>query len=198
MEAERDSPLPEEDRFACLPGCGLCCSYSVRVTEADRGRLQEARALARAPEPQKTTANGTLALRRVPDFCLFLDSQRRCAVYDHRPQQCRAYPFLWTTYAQVCLGVDFSCPGLGRGEIVPVKQRQPPAESTTKRTRRNSAIGELQRLLRARRRYATPNVLAALGERCLDELAAVWAAAPRMGSCSPFSSLFWCSFRASM
>jgi Fe-S-cluster containining protein len=184
MEAERDSPLPEEDRFACLPGCGLCCSYRVRVTEADRRRLQEAGALAHALEPQETTFNGTLALRRVPDFCLFLDSQRRCAVYDHRPQQCRAYPFLWTPSARADLDVDFSCPGLGRGETVPVKQRQPPAESTTERTRRNSAIGELQRLLRAQRRYAAPNVLAALGQRCLDELAAVWAAAPRMGSWS--------------
>jgi hypothetical protein len=105
-------------------------------------------------------------------------------VYDHRPERCRAYPFLWTTYAGRELDVDFSCPGLGRGATVPLTQRQPPAESATRQTQRDAAIGQIRGLLRAQGRYAAPNVLAALGERCLDELAAVWTSAPRMGSLS--------------
>jgi Fe-S-cluster containining protein len=184
MEAERDSPLPKEDRFACLPGCGLCCSYRVLVTDADRRRLQEARAVAHAPDAWEATGNGELALRRVSGFCLFLASKQRCAIYDQRPQQCRAYPFLWTWYARAELDVDLSCPGLGHGETVPVKPRQPPAESRVKQTRRGSAIGQLQMLLRAQRRYAAPRALAGLGEHYLDELAAAWAAAPRTGSWS--------------
>ena len=124
-----------------------------------------------APEPWKAIANGKLSLRRMPDFCFFLDPQRRCAVYDHRPQQCRAYPFLWTTYARADLDVDYSCPGLGRGETVPVKPRRPPAESKTKQIQRDSPIDEVRRLLRAQRRYAAPDVLPAFGERMFGNVA---------------------------
>jgi hypothetical protein len=154
------------------------------VTEADRRRLEEAPVPAQTPEPWEATANGERALRRLSGFCLFLDSQQRCAVYDHRPERCRTYPFLWTTYARTELDVHLSCPGLGRGETVPLRQRQPPAGGTTKQAQQDAAIGEIQGLLRAQRRYAAPNVLVALGERCLDELAGVWAVGSGTGALS--------------
>ena len=170
-------PLPSEARFACLPGCGLCCSYRVLVTEADRQRL---RAVVADSQPWEVAADGERALRRVPGFCLYLDPQQRCTVYEHRPEQCRAYPYLWTTYGQLQLDVDFSCPGLGCGN--PVEWRHPPVETTQRQAQREEGIRELQGLLRAQRRYAGPDVLVALGERALDKLAAIWPAAPQAGS----------------
>jgi len=196
-------PLPEEDRFTCLPGCGLCCSYRVLVTEADRQRLQAACGVwqkpgflekpgflssaclaAAGPEPWEATVSGELALRRTPDFCLFLDRQRRCTVYEHRPEHCRAYPYLWATYAWPELDIDFSCPGLGHGESIPAEWRQPPAENAARKSRRESAIQKVQNLLRIQRRYAAPGVLTRLGERCLDELAAGWSATQLAGAAS--------------
>ncbi len=185
--ATHDPPLPNEERFVCLPGCGLCCSYRVLVTEADRQRLQ---AVATDAEPWEVASNGELALRRTSGFCLYLDPQQRCTVYEHRPEHCRAYPYLWTTYDRAQLDVDFSCPGLGRGGPIPAEWQQPPVESlqpfdrlrTPRQAQRERAIRELQGLLRARRRYAAPEVLVALGERALDELAAIWSTASLVGS----------------
>jgi Fe-S-cluster containining protein len=172
-------PLPSEERFACLPGCGLCCSYHVLVTEVDRQRL---RAVATDAEAWDAAANGELALRRVSGFCLYLDPQQRCTVYEHRPEHCRAYPYLWTTYERAQLDVDFSCPGLGRGNPIPAEWHQPPVETTQRLAQREEAIRELQGLLRALRRYTAPEVLVALGERALDELAAIWPTASSVGS----------------
>lgn len=179
LEIKLGSPLPEESRFACLPGCGLCCSYRVLVTEADRQRLQAADT---DPEPWEVAASGELALRRTSGFCLYLDPQQRCTVYEHRPEHCRAYPYLWTTYDQLQLDVNFSCPGLGRGNLIPAEWHQPPVEVTQRQAQREGAIRELQGLLRAQRRYAAPEVLVALGERGLDELAVCWHAASPAGS----------------
>lgn len=172
-------PLPGEARFACLPGCGLCCFYRVLVTEADRQRL---RAVVADSQPWEVTDDGERALRRVSGFCLYLDPQQRCTVYEHRPKHCRAYPYLWTTYDQLQLDVDFSCPGLGRGDPIPAEWYQPPVETAQRQAHRGEAIRELQGLLRAQRRYAAPEVLVALGERALDELAAIWHAASSVGS----------------
>jgi Fe-S-cluster containining protein len=168
-----------EDRFACLPHCGLCCSYRVLVTEADRQRLR-AGALPAASEPWETTAEGTLALQRAPDFCLFLDPSQRCLVYDRRPEQCRTYPYLWTRTIRSELDVDLSCPGLGRGGDTPAELRRPPEESASQQARRRQVVGEIQGLLRAQRRYASPEALIALGQRFLDALSTGWGAeAPR-------------------
>lgn len=177
-------PLPTEARFACVPGCGLCCSYRVLVTEADRQRLQ---AVVADSQPWEVAPNGEQALRRASGFCLYLDPQQRCTVYEHRPEHCRAYPYLWTTrdssfYDRAQLDADFSCPGLGRGNPIPIERRHPPVESLRWQAQREEAIRELQGLLRAQRRYASPEVLAALGERALDELVAIWHTGPQAGS----------------
>ncbi len=185
-EIKHDSPLPEESRFACLRGCGLCCSYRVLVTEADRQRLQVVDV---DPEPWELAPNGEQALLRTSGFCFYLDPQQRCTVYEHRPEHCRAYPYLWTTYDRAQLDVDFSCPGLGQGNAIPAGWRQPrvgvtqPFDRlrTPRQAQRKEAIRKLQGLLRAQRCYAAPEVLAALGEWALDELATLWYTAPHAG-----------------
>jgi len=163
------------------------------VTQADRQRLQAIGILAGTPEPWEPTADGGMALRRgptgpvspaqqgdlaatTPGFCLFLDSRQRCTIYDHRPAHCRAYPYLWTSYVWPELDVDFSCPGLGCGEVIQVKHRKPLAEDAARQIRRERAIQEIEGLLRAQQRYCAPRVLALLGQRCIDELATSWTA----------------------
>ena len=172
-------PLPTEERFVCLPGCGLCCSYRVLVTETDRQRF---RAVTADAEPWEVGTNVGLALRRTSGFCLYLDAQQRCTVHEHRPEHCRAYPYLWTTYDRAQLDVDLSCPGLGRGNPIPAEWYQPPVEAAQRQAHRGEAIRELQGLLRAQRRYSAPEVLVVLGERALGELAATWPTASPVGS----------------
>lgn len=166
--------LPPESRFACLPGCGLCCSYRVQLTALDRRTLREYRSPDDASGAWQATEDGEPALRREAGFCLFFDAQQRCSVYQARPEHCRSYPYLWTNYVQSELDVDLSCPGLGQGEAVAATLLQRPTEDKARQIRRESAIQHIQGLLRAQRRYADPEVLALLGAHYLDGFAAGW------------------------
>jgi hypothetical protein len=52
------------------------------------------------------------------DSCVLL-AEGGCAVYEHRPLQCRAYPFLGTTLRSrgAWDAVVASCPGAGGGRL---------------------------------------------------------------------------------
>jgi Fe-S-cluster containining protein len=176
------SLLPDEKRFACLPGCGLCCSYTVVVGEADQRRLRPAAAFDAASIPWQAAFDGGRALRRERGFCLFLDGECRCTVYQQRPDYCRSYPYLWTSYLRPELDVDFSCPGLGRGLPVDQAQRFHPPDGEAQQAQRVAALREVEALLRAQNRYASPEVLQPLGERHIDTLAEVWSAARPAGA----------------
>jgi hypothetical protein len=95
-------------------------------------------------------------------------------VYEHRPDHCRAYPYLWTTYHELELDVDLSCPGLGHGKAVAVEGREPVTERSGVQNTWREAIQQVQEWLHAQGRFAAPEALYALGERCLDELEAGW------------------------
>jgi Fe-S-cluster containining protein len=172
--------LPLENRFACLPECGLCCSYRVLVTEMDRRRLEVSEG---DPIPWEAVAGGELALPRGSEagagFCFCLDRHQRCTVHQARPEHCRVYPYLWTTYDGMELDVDLSCPGLGQGEAIPKEWRQAPVEPPEQRAQRERAVHAIESMLRAQQRYASPKMLAALGAHFLDELASVWATGVR-------------------
>jgi Fe-S-cluster containining protein len=165
------SAWPAEDRFTCLPGCGLCCSYRVLVTEVDRQRL---RAAVGNRRPWETAANGELALHRTRGFCLFLDSAQRCTVYEHRPAHCRSYPYLWTSYEGRELDVDLSCPGLGQGTDASAVRRETLAGEAGGQAQHARPIRQILDLLRVRQRFAAAGILRLLGQRCLDRLAASW------------------------
>ena len=120
----------------------------------------------------ETTADNGHVLRRESGFCTHLDSRRRCGIYEQRPEQCRAYPYLWTAYSRSTLDVDLSCPGLGRGESISLPAR--PSDDEIHPAQRREAIRRVQELLRAQKRYAAPETLNLLGKRYLKELAAVW------------------------
>jgi len=166
---------PDEARFQCLPGCGLCCSYRVVLSTEDQERLREAGCQARREE----TADGKAILPREDGFCLFLDRDRRCGVYADRPAQCRTYPYLPSPYEQPELDVDLSCPGLGQGQGKPVELSLLPQEG--QETRQQAAVVQITDLLRGRQLLAPQDVLVACGKRLVEELEQGWPAARQMG-----------------
>lgn len=105
-------------RFECVSGCGRCCAYKVSLLEEDIRRL-EATGRARdefldmARRPAAGFA-GCMAKRN--GSCVFLDGDRRCREYEHRPLYCRLYPYIRESYVELQLDVDLSCPGVGRGK----------------------------------------------------------------------------------
>lgn len=163
------------DRFRCLPGCGLCCSYRVSLTPADQDRLGNGNAW-------EITDGEHPILRRPAGFCSFLDSHQRCSIYSQRPAQCRAYPYLLTRYYDAELDVDFSCPGLGAPDGVIQIFEAPAPENERQRQDRETAIQQLLGLLRAQQRYAPPDMLRRLGMVALDTLNTAWQAAAFQGA----------------
>lgn len=80
-----------------------CCSYpQIEVTDEDVARLAQRFGVGVEAARRRFTTDGleagTRILRHKDDdvfetVCRFLDSKaRRCTVYEHRPDACRAYP----------------------------------------------------------------------------------------------------------
>lgn len=89
--------------YDCGSCPAYCCSYpQIEVTAADVERLARGFGVkqqeARRRFTEKGLEKGTRILRHKDDaifesVCRFLDSEaRRCTVYAHRPDACRAYP----------------------------------------------------------------------------------------------------------
>jgi Fe-S-cluster containining protein len=159
--------LPEENRFTCLPGCGLCCSYRVLISNRDMQRL---RSTAKNHTPQIWHRDdGETALIRSSDFCILLDTDQRCSRYKHRPDYCRTYPYLWTTYEKTELDVDLSCPGLGYGETAAIPQSDKHEGQAYHQSPDSWAISHIKNFLRAQGRYASPAFLVDAGAWAIGE-----------------------------
>jgi Fe-S-cluster containining protein len=114
-------------RFSCVPDCGNCCTGSgiVEVGPAEVERLA-------AGLGMTVQAFGGRYLRRIGETlcltdkgphgdCVFYGPDRRCEVYDHRPNQCRSWPF-WPSNLTSRRAWDESarrCPGMGQGTFHP-------------------------------------------------------------------------------
>ncbi|HET6455790.1 MAG TPA: YkgJ family cysteine cluster protein [Armatimonadota bacterium] len=99
-------------RSECLPGCGLCCSYKVALLPGDAERIERL-----GYQQGRFACDG--ALQKDDGFCVFLEEDRRCSIYDERPGLCRSFPFFLEDDGSI--DIDLSCPGVDRGpEIEPV------------------------------------------------------------------------------
>jgi Fe-S-cluster containining protein len=111
-------------RFACTR-CGGCCrgAGAVRVSE------EEIRALARhigvgdaefRASHTRPLRGGDVSLREKPDdSCIFYERERGCLVYEHRPRQCRTWPF-WRAVVHSRERWDeesADCPGMNDGPL---------------------------------------------------------------------------------
>jgi hypothetical protein len=121
---------------------------------------------------------GEQTLLRDTDFCVFLDPNQQCRIYEQRPNHCRTYPYLETTYHLTEIDVDLSCPGLGYGDrtsksfLLASNRDQAPAKTF------NAGIMEVESLLHAHQRYASPEVLTSLAKRTISKLVRTWSSKP--------------------
>jgi len=124
-------------RFGCTM-CGNCCSgppgyvlVSDRECEALAARLGISTESFKRDYTNMMDEGRSLNERRTPAGfdCVFLDRQKMpgkavCSVYEHRPAQCRTWPF-WPSLLEsraAWTRAKKTCPGLDRGALVPVQQ----------------------------------------------------------------------------
>lgn len=116
-------------RFTCT-GCGDCCTGApgfVWVNKAEIEAMAVYLGLA-VPEFEARFVREVgirKSLREFPNNdCVFLNERRECLVYSCRPRQCRTWPF-WEsnlTSAERWEAVCESCPGAGKGTLVPLEE----------------------------------------------------------------------------
>ncbi|MCG6975879.1 MAG: YkgJ family cysteine cluster protein [Acidiferrobacterales bacterium] len=119
-------------RFQCT-GCGKCCygTPGYHYIKLNRNEMEKIRIhLGVSPDWFRrryieTLEHGDLGIRlNTTGVCPFLDNDGRCSIYQHRPAQCRTYPFWpeivdternWKDEARRCEGIN-------RGQVIPLKE----------------------------------------------------------------------------
>jgi Fe-S-cluster containining protein len=124
-------------RFSCQPGCTRCCTEKgwVYLGAEDMPRLAAFLGMT-TDEFQRRYVYATkhhLRLRRERGQCPFLNAEG-CSVHPAKPTQCRVFPF-WpelTEDKQVLKETAQWCPGIGKGDIVPVESLKQSAREMRK------------------------------------------------------------------
>ena len=160
LAPEWDDRLLRGFRFACRPGCGLCCYTQPRLDREELARLRADREV-----PLRRDGGLVLHVESFPDggSCRLL-SENRCSVHSLRPLVCSSFP------VEMYAGLNgwqpslvLSCPGLSleplddwaRG-VVPTSSPSgldPELRSARRRTARTSAAAVPAAVARARRRW---------------------------------------------
>lgn len=131
-----DAELPWYEaglRFRCS-GCGNCCTGApgyVWVNQAEVAAI--AGQLGLPLEQFEARHVRPVGIRRslveyANGDCVFFDSKsRKCDIYEHRPRQCRTWPF-WKSnlatpqaWGETCEG----CPGSGKGKLYQLDAIEP-------------------------------------------------------------------------
>ncbi|HEX2021174.1 MAG TPA: YkgJ family cysteine cluster protein [Candidatus Thermoplasmatota archaeon] len=100
-------------RFACLPGCGFCCTFPPEVSRREQALLRAR--LAPRPVPVAVDRDGRahLALQSGCGACTLL-ARRECSAYDLRPAHCRYFPFHVHFGPTPEAYVNYTCRGVAR------------------------------------------------------------------------------------
>lgn len=102
--------------FACLPGCGFCCTTSPSVRGADEARLRASpRTASLVVKRDDGTLGIALATRRdgkPGTHCACLAGDRACGAYEERPVPCRLFPLHVHLGRRVQVALVRGCPGL--------------------------------------------------------------------------------------
>lgn len=108
-------------RFACVPGCTLCCRQPgfVYLTEQDLRRA--AARLGMTPRAFERRyvyrTRQTLRLRKPRGASCYFLGENGCLLHPAKPTQCRLYPF-WPEIVEEPGALQREagfCPGIGRG-----------------------------------------------------------------------------------
>lgn len=128
QETKEESGL----RFECTR-CGACCRRDdghLFLSAVDLRRLAEHLTLSDEEfflqycEIVDVRLAQRVSLAADPDGrCVFLDGNR-CAVYEHRPLQCRSFPFWASNLAdtEAWNSVGQVCPGVNQGRLWPSQE----------------------------------------------------------------------------
>jgi len=128
-------------QFACQADCGKCCDQPGGIVYL---RPEDAERLATHHDMSvedwlvrdcRQTLDGRYVLNSVPssDICIYLDTAKRCTVYESRPAQCASYPFWsenlrsdrsWQRTLDECPGLDAEDSIIIDGDTVRVKVLQ--------------------------------------------------------------------------
>ncbi|MFT3785840.1 MAG: YkgJ family cysteine cluster protein [Tepidisphaeraceae bacterium] len=138
----RSLRLPTIQNWACH-SCGDCCrDLDVRATPAERERILKfdwaAPAGGKTEDSIRATPSSFIdkgkdfrLARRADGACVFLDSNRRCAIHARfgekaKPLACRLYPFEFTPVGetQVSVSLHYGCPTAARGQGRPIAMQQ--------------------------------------------------------------------------
>lgn len=110
-------------RFACSR-CGHCCTIPgyVWVDDDEIERLAERLGLSRLEFGRRylRRVGKRLSLVETERFeCVFWSTEAGCTVYEHRPRQCRTFPFWPENVAtpEEWEAVVEQCPGAGEGRL---------------------------------------------------------------------------------
>lgn len=119
----------EEDglRFECN-GCRQCCGGGPGYVWLSKSDLQDLSSLFEMDDDDfvkvycrkvRVQEGYAISLKERKDFsCIFLEAHG-CGVYDHRPAQCRSYPF-WSEILESDVSWQEeakNCPGIGAGRL---------------------------------------------------------------------------------
>ncbi len=119
-------------RFECVR-CSRCCRHTpgyVFLSPADLARICEAtgltgpQALERFCRRVRPGGIPRVSLKEKQNLdCIFWEDGG-CAIYSHRPFQCRSFPFWSSNLAsrEAWKRVAEDCPGVGRGSLHPAEE----------------------------------------------------------------------------
>lgn len=115
----------DQDTFACLDGCGFCCTYPPQVTQDELRELEQRTTI---PSVGVGPDGGMhIPLKGGCGGCSLLED-RRCTAYQARPMHCRLFPFHVYLGRRVEVYANRVCPGLDPDP----DQIGPEAETPTK------------------------------------------------------------------
>lgn len=131
----------EDVAFACLEGCGFCCTFQPEVTTRELALLR-----ARfKPKPVAVSVGGDrqyLQLQNKCGACTLLE-RRGCTAYDLRPQHCRYFPFHLHFADEPEAYVNYTCRGVERregGDLHAPFERNVLGNATPEEIARHSAL----------------------------------------------------------
>lgn len=99
-------------RFACLEGCGFCCTFQPEANRLELGRLRKHF----APRPLPVTYSDDRTFLRLQGGCgaCVMNERRACTVYELRPAHCRYFPFHVHFAEEPEVYVNYTCRGVER------------------------------------------------------------------------------------
>lgn len=102
----------EGHAFACLEGCGFCCTFQPEVSRRELALLR-ARLAPRAVPVVVGEGRSYLGLQNKCGACTLL-ARRACQAYDLRPAHCRYFPFHVHFGEAPEVYVNYACRGVER------------------------------------------------------------------------------------